>query len=335
MSACIADDTTVREHLRPLQPLLDLPGVRDLCVNRPFEAWLGRDDGWCRHEVPGLGFRQLQSLATAVATWTGQHTGERQPLLSATLPGGERVQVVQPGVTAPGVVALAIRKPASRTLRLAELGLHGSLAPGQSDPEQEARRLQLVRLHAAGRHEEFLRLAVRSHCTILVAGKTGCGKTTFMKALVEEVPAAERLLTIEDAAELTLPSHPNKLQLFYSKGGQGTSAVGARELLEASLRLRPDRIFLAELRGAEAYSFLRLAASGHPGSMSSLHAGSCALAFEQLALMVRESAAGGGMTMDEIGQLARNVVDVVVHLALRNGRRTITELHFDPRGVHA
>lgn len=333
MNPAIADDTTVREHLRGLQPLLDAPGVRDLCVNRPFEAWLGLDGGWSRHEVPGLGFRQLQSLATAVATWTGQHTGERLPLLSATLPGGERVQIVQPGATAPGIVALAIRKPSARTARLPELDLHGGLAPDPAAEDGGARREHLVRLHAARRYEEFLRLAVRSHCTILVAGKTGCGKTTFMKALIEEVPASERLLTIEDAAEITLPSHPNKLHLFYSKGGQGASHVDARDLLEACLRLRPDRIFLAELRGPEAYSFLRLAASGHPGSMSSLHAGSCALAFEQLALMVRESGAGGGMTMDEIGQLARNVVDVVVHLALRDGRRTITEVHFDPRGV--
>ena len=166
---------------------------------------------------------------------------------------------------------------------------------------------------------------------MVVAGKTGSGKTAFMKGLVEEVPVTERLITIEDAAELTLPSHPNKLHLFYSKGGQGASAVSAKLLLEACLRLRPDRIFLAEMRGEEAFYFLRLAASGHPGSVTSVHAGSCELAFEQISLMVRESAGGGGMTMPEINRLARSVIDVVVHFGVDAGGRFISGIHYDPQ----
>jgi type IV secretion system protein VirB11 len=190
---------------------------------------------------------------------------------------------------------------------------------------------ELLALKAQGRCVEFFRLAVRSHQTVVVAGKTGSGKTTFMKGLVEEVPVLERLITIEDAAELTLPNHPNKLHLFYSKGGQGASSVSAKLLLEACLRLRPDRIFLAEMRGEEAFYFLRLAASGHPGSVTSVHAGSCALAFEQIALMVRESAGGGGMTMPEIQRLARSVIDVVVHLGVDATGRYISAVHYDPQ----
>ena len=188
-----------------------------------------------------------------------------------------------------------------------------------------------MELKAHGRFVEFFRLAVQSHQTMVVAGKTGSGKTTFMKGLVEEVPVTERLITIEDAAELTLPSHPNKLHLFYSKGGQGASAVSAKLLLEACLRLRPDRIFLAEMRGEEAFYFLRLAASGHPGSVTSVHAGSCELAFEQISLMVRESAGGGGMTMPEINRLARSVIDVVVHFGVDAGGRFISGIHYDPQ----
>ena len=138
----------------------------------------------------------------------------------------------------------------------------------------------------AGRYAEFLRLAVRKHQTIVVSGKTGSGKTTFMKGLVEEVPKHERLITIQDTAELTLPNHPNVVHLYYSKDAQGTARVTAKSLLEACLRMKPDRIFLAEVRGDECFYFVRLAASGHPGSITSVHAGSCALAFEQMSLMI-------------------------------------------------
>ena len=131
-----------------------------------------------------------------------------------------------------------------------------------------------------------------------------------MKGLVEEVPQHERLITIQDTAELTLPNHPNVVHLFYSKDAQGTAKVTAKSLLEACLRMKPDRIFLAEVRGDECFHFVRLAASGHPGSITSVHAGSCALAFEQMSLMIRESGAGGGLRMAEIKWLLGVVVDV-------------------------
>ncbi len=165
---------------------------------------------------------------------------------------------------------------------------------------------------------------------VVLIGRSGSGKSTLLRSLISVFPPDERIITIEDTAELLLPSHDNKLHLFYSKNAQGTSAVTAKQLLEACLRLRPDRIFLAEVRGEEAYYFLRLAASGHPGSVTSLHAGSCELAFEQIALMVRESPAGGGMTMPEIKQLAHEVIDIVVHFDNGTDGRHITDIHYDP-----
>lgn len=333
-------DTTVIEHLRPLRPYLDDPAVTEVCVNRPGEVWVEAHGRWTRHDVPSLDFGHCRSLATAVATLSGQYTSEADPLLGAPLPGGERIQFVQPSACPADTIVLCIRKPPTTLWRLADfeaMGLFDRIRPpggGLGEVDQA-----LMRLLRERRYADFLRLAVRSRRTLVVAGKTGSGKTTLMRALVEEVPSAERLVTIEDTAELALPSHPNRVHLFYSKGGQGASAVSAQQLLEACLRLRPDRILLAEVRGAEAYAFLRLAASGHPGSMTSLHAGSCEEAFEQLALMVRESAAGGGMTMPEIARLARSVVDIVVHLdvdaevgAGAPGRH-ITGIHFDPAGT--
>jgi type IV secretion system protein VirB11 len=327
-------DATVTEYLKPIRPWLDDPQVNELCINRPGELYVERCGQWQCVAVPTLTFRHCQSLATAIATLSGQHTSEQNPLLSAALPSGERVQIAQPSATPADHVALCIRKPSAQVRRLEDFAQQGLFARVRPAAVQQALlpfEEELLALKAQGRYVEFFRLAVRSHQTVVVAGKTGSGKTTFMKGLVEEVPALERLITIEDAAELTLPNHPNKLHLFYSKGGQGASSVSAKLLLEACLRLRPDRIFLAEMRGEEAFYFLRLAASGHPGSVTSVHAGSCALAFEQIALMVRESAGGGGMTMPEIQRLARSVIDVVVHLGVDMAGRYISAVHYDPQ----
>ncbi len=324
-------DATVVEYLKPFRGFIDQPDLNEICVNRPGELFLERSDGWQRFDVPALTFQHCRSLAGAIATLTGQFTNEHAPLLGAQLPTGERIQFVQPTATAAGVVAVCIRKPSSFLPRLDRFEGQGLFARIRPNTQQlKPFEHELLALKEEGRYAEFMHRAVLLHQTIVVAGKTGSGKTTFMKALVEEVPRHERLITIEDTAELLLPSHDNKLHLFYSKNSQGTSAVTAKQLLEACLRLRPDRIFLAEVRGEEAYYFLRLAASGHPGSVTSLHAGSCELAFEQIALMVRESPAGGGMTMPEIKQLAHEVIDIVVHFDNGSDGRHITGVHYDP-----
>ena len=124
------------------------------------------------------------------------------------------------------------------------------------------------------------------------------------------------------------------VHLFYSKDAQGTARVTAKSLLEACLRMKPDRIFLAELRGEECFSFIRLAASGHPGSITSVHAGSCDLALEQMSLMIRESGAGGGLRMDEIKGLLRIVIDVIVQFDRDERGRFIADLAYEPRRRH-
>ncbi len=327
----LSADTTVNFHLEPIAHILSEGGVTEVCVNRPGEVLVEKAGAWQRFEIPELTFEHCRSLAGAVATLTGQHTNEQDPLLGATLPGNLRAQFCQPGATQPGIVAICIRRPSDRAFLLEDFQRAGLF-----DRMHSASRVlrpheaELLELKAQGRYVEFLQKAVKYRQTIVVAGKTGSGKTTFMKALVELIAWHERLITIEDANELELPNHLNKLHLLYSKNGQGASSVTPKQLLEACLRLRPDRILLAEVRGEEAYYFLRLAASGHPGSITSLHAGSCELAFEQLSLMVRESPAGGGMTMAEIGQLARDVVDIVIHMDDHEGRH-ITGIHYDPQ----
>ncbi|MDQ7744591.1 P-type DNA transfer ATPase VirB11 [Hydrogenophaga pseudoflava] len=332
------DATSVVEFLRPLREQLDAPGVLEVCVNRPGELQVETVHGWQRVEAPAMTQERCLSLATAVATYCDQQINQERPLLSATLPSGERIQFVIPPAVTRNTVSITVRKPSDLIKRLTDFegeGLFDRIgeraALGAEDEGLQPFQRQLLALKAAGRYGEFLRLAVQKHQTIVVSGKTGSGKTTFMKGLVEEVPLHERLITIQDTAELTIPHHPNVVHLFYSKDAQGTARVTAKSLLEACLRMKPDRIFLAELRGEECFSFIRLAASGHPGSITSVHAGSCALALEQMSLMIRESGAGGGLRLDEIKGLLGIVIDVIVQFNRDERGRFISEIAYEPR----
>ena len=330
------DATSVIEFMRPLRAQLDVKGVLEVCLNRPGELFVETQAGWQTVAAPEMTQERCLSLATAVATFCDQQINQEHPLLSATLPGGERVQFVIPPAVPRGTVSITVRKPSGLVRSLADFDREGifnrtELARSATAGDLLPFEQELLALRRAGRYADFLRLAVQQRQTIVVSGRTGSGKTTFMRGLVEEVAKAERLITIEDTAELTLPNHPNVVHLFYSKDAQGTARVTAKSLLEASLRMRPDRIFLAEVRGDECFHFVRLAASGHPGSTTSVHSGSCALAFEQMALMIRETGAGGGLTMNEIKRLLSIVVDVVVQFERDAGGRFISEIHYAPR----
>ena len=175
-----------------------------------------------------------------------------------------------------------------------------------------------------------MRLAVRSRKNILVSGPTGSGKTTWTKALIREIPPDERLITIEDAQELVLDRHPNHVRLFYSKDDQGAAHVSPRQLLECCLRMKPDRILLAELRAEEAFDYLRNVNSGHPGSITSVHATSAELAFEQLVLLVKQSAAGRELSRADIKDLLYLLIDIVIQFDTQRHQRFIKEIWYEP-----
>ena len=328
--------TSVIEFLRPLRPVLDRPDVLEVCLNQPGVLLVEGAAGWEAVAVPEMDLSRCLALATALATFSNQQISQERPLLSAALPSGERVQFVIPPAVPRETVSLTIRKPSSVIKGLDDFereGLFERTAAVSADAlpyEQD-----LLTLKQQRRYADFLRLAVRTHQTIVVSGKTGSGKTTFMKGLIEEVAHRERLITIEDTPELLLPRHPNVVHLFYSKDAQGAAKVTPKSLLEASLRMRPDRIFLAEVRGDECFYFVRLAASGHPGSITSVHAGSSELALNQMSLMIRESGAGGGLRLDEIRSLLAMVVDVIVQFDRDERGRFISEIAYTPRGLRS
>src|SRR5271170_5101636 len=239
--------------LRALRPLPANSDVMELCINRPMEAFIETRDGWHREPLPFADFDWCCRLAKLVANSTQQRIDATAPLLSASLPTGERVQIVIPPATTAGCVAIAVRRPADQVWSIEELARRGIFrGTRQCGRKLDDTEEELLRLLASSDYESFMRLAVRSRKNILVSGPTGSGKTTWTKALIREIPGDERLVTIEDAKELVLDRHPNHVRLFYSKDDQGVARITPKQLLESCLRMKPDRILLAELRAEEA-----------------------------------------------------------------------------------
>jgi type IV secretion system protein VirB11 len=317
--------------LRALRPLLNDPAVTELCINRPGEAFVETRSGWRREPLPFADFEWCRRLAKLVANSTRQRIEEESPLLSASLPSGERIQIVLPPATTAGCVAITIRRPSDQVWSIEDLTQSGIFRRARRATDAlDDTETELLRLLAAEDYETFMRLAVTSRKNILVSGPTGSGKTTYTKALIREIPREERLITIEDAKELILDRHPNHVRLFYSKDDQGLSRVTPKQLLESCLRMKPDRILLAELRAEEAFDYLRNVNSGHPGSITSVHAASAELAFEQMVLLVKQSRGGQELARADIKNLLYLLVDVVIQFGVENHERFVKEIWYDP-----
>ena len=317
--------------LAPLEEALRRSDVTDLYINRPGEIWLETSAGIERHDNPQLDDAVLWRLARQIAAASDQGISREHPLLAATLPDGARVQICAPPATR-GNVAVAIRKHVLPDLTLDDYVAAGAFARvGETALAQRAIDQALQAQLALGDFGGFLKSAVIARKSILISGGTATGKTTLLNALLKEAPKNERLVLIEDTPEIQL-SHPNAVGLVAVRGRLGEAEVSAADLLEAALRLRPDRIIMGEIRGVEALSFLRAVNTGHPGSITTVHANSPDGAVEQLALIAGQS--GSDLKRSEMLGYIRSVIDVVVQLGRSNGARLITDIQF-PAGAVA
>ncbi len=300
-------------YLAPFRRWLDKDTVTEILVNRPGEIWVedASQPGMQRIEVAEVDDKLVQRLAEQVARVSHQGINREHPLLGATLPDGGRIQLCGPPATRKHW-AMAIRRHRRLDLPLDAYDA-GPLAP-PSEPEMPDPVTQPI---------DFLRAAIRARKTVLVSGGTSTGKTTFLNAMLGEIPREERVVLVEDTPELKLPG-ANGVGLVAVKGELGEAKVTANELLQSALRLRPDRIVLGELRGAESVSFLRAINTGHPGSFSTIHANSLRGALEQLSLMVMQT--GIGLTRSDTIAYAASVIDVIVQLDRNEGRRGISAI---------
>lgn len=318
MSA-LAERVYLDSYLQPLGHWLAKAEVTDIYINRPGEVWIEQLGGECtRHPAPLLTHSALERLARQVAAANAQGINREQPLLAGSLPDGSRIQIVLPPATR-GEVAIAIRRHIAAGRSLKDYTADGSFAEVKVTSAKQAARPSPGKL-AGGGTEALLRTAILERRNVLISGGTSSGKTTLLNALIAEIPAKERLIAIEDTAELAL-NHENAVGLLAARGDTGEARVDMEDLLIAALRMRPDRIILGELRGREALTFLRAVNTGHSGSLTTIHADSPERALDQLALLVLQ--AGIGLGWDDAQRYIRRSLDLVVQLSRKDGLRVI------------
>lgn len=287
----------------PVSPLLRAPDVTEILVSGTREIWIEAGGRLQRTSRTFRSAASLRGVVDRILRQCGRTVDYRHPMADARLPDGSRVHVVLPPTALDGL-QLTIRKFSPRVLSMADLVAGGSMSPEIRDT---------------------LEAAVLSRRNILISGGTGSGKTTLLGALAAVAPSDERILTIEDAAEIRLPQ-PHVVRLeARPPGTEGEPAITIRDLLRNALRMRPDRIVVGECRGGEALDMLQAMNTGHDGSLTTLHANSPrdALArLETLALM-----AEAGLPHLAIREQIARAIDLIVQTARSaDGRRTVVEV---------
>lgn len=287
--------------LGPLQPLLDDDTVTEIMVNGCVSAFFER--GGTLHPLPNLfeSDEQIRIIIDRIISPLGRRVDERSPLVNARLPSGYRVNAVIPPIAIDGP-ALTIRKFSDRISSLAQLVEMGSL------PEWYA---------------GLLSCAVALRQDLAVVGGTGSGKTTLLNALSCEIALDERIVTIEDSAELKFSRHPHVVRLEAREASiEGEGAITIRDLVTNALRMRPDRIVVGEVRGAECIDMLQAMSTGHDGSLTTLHAGTPREAIVRLTLLARYGIDLPGDLIEE--QIAMALDGIVMSLRTAGGRRYVS-----------
>ncbi|HWU02785.1 MAG TPA: P-type DNA transfer ATPase VirB11 [Novosphingobium sp.] len=299
--------------LTPLAHLMMRPQVCDIHVNRPGIAWVETVCGESeKHEIPELDEAALGRLARQVAARSHQGISRAHPLLAASLPDGSRIQIIAPPATREGM-AMSIRRHVVRDLSLTEL-------VGSAVSPRSVASPPVALPQGEDNMARWLARLVHERRNVLISGGTASGKTTLLNALLREIPPRERLIVIEDTPELVLPL-PNALGLIARRSELGEASVDAEALVQASLRMRPDRIIMGELRGAETLAWLRAVNTGHPGSLATVHASSAQTAVGQLALIAMQ--AGSRWSRSELLDYLTSVIDVVVQVERSEGQSRI------------
>lgn len=286
--------------LGPIQGLVDDADISDVLVNGPAEVWVDRGKGL---EYTDIRFGSAEALVAAierVIAPTGLRIDRSAPMVDARLPDGSRLHAVLPPASV-DYPLLALRRFTQRVKSLEDMVEAGTLTEDESD---------------------VLSTAVVDRRTIVVSGGTGAGKTTLLNLLAAAIPSTERVVTIEDAAELSLPGHVVRLEARPANA-EGAGEITVRSLLRSALRLRPDRIILGEVRGAEALDLVGALNTGHRGSMTTVHANSPREALWRLETL---ALSGGNTSEKAVARQLRAAIDVVVQIERTSRGRRITEV---------
>ena len=318
-------------YLKPLLVFLDNPNISELCINKPGEVWIEESGRFLNVKAPQLTENMLCMLIDLIAENNNKNMSQNKPLLSATLPTGERCQFVLPPACEKGQLVCSIRKPSSLNLTLDDWEKKGAFAQVKTKTQERKHGINktLIQLMQESRWKEALAFAVRAKLNIIIAGGTSTAKTTLLNSCLKEIAPHERLITIEGVREVKTDL-ANCVHLLANEDEDGPLSASMLDLLKVCFRLRPDRIFLSELRSKEAYPFLRACISGHPGSLTTLHADSIHSAKEQLCFMLSESPELNNAPEGRLRSLISSSVQLIVQMTREeDGTRLIADMELE------
>ncbi len=284
----------------PLAPYVTAAEITDVLVNGAAGLWVSRGDGLERVIEWAADERTVRELAVRLIALGGRHIDETSPCVDVRLHRGIRVHAVLPPISPEGTL-LSIRVPRRNRISLAELASNGAVDSGQN---------------------EFLSHAVRNRSNLLITGAAGSGKTTLLSALLAEASDSERIVAIEDVAELQVP-HPHFVSLEARQANlEGAGAIGMERLVREALRMRPDRLVVGECRGSELRELLSALNTGHDGGAGTLHANALA----DVPARLEALGALAGMTPLAVARQAVSAIGIVLHVEHRGGRRRLAEV---------
>lgn len=286
-----------------LQELIDDPGVTEIMVNGTDGIFIEREGSLCRWGKSFSSVEKIEAVVQQIAGRMNRMVNEASPIVDTRLANGSRVNIVLPPVALNGPI-LTIRRFPEKAITMEDLIKLGS-----------------VTKEAAA----FLKLLVISGYNLFISGGTGSGKTTFLNALSDFIPQTERIITIEDSAELQIRNIPNLVRLeTRNRNQEGSVEITIRDLIRSALRMRPDRIIVGEVRGAEAIDMLQAMATGHDGSLSTGHANSSG---DMLARLETMALMGMELPLSAIRRQIASGIDILIHLGrLRDHSRRVLEI---------
>lgn len=307
--------------------LLAIEGLTEVAINQPNRIWYDKGNGWEYKDDSNITYDLCSKLANTLAVYSNlPQLEESNPIASVVLPNGERGQIIIPPACENRTVSLTIRKPSLTRFSLESYRDSGRLSNFKGSLGRSAAltpiQQELLDYKLSGDGYNFLKRAVENKLNIIIVGQTNSGKTTIMKSLIDKYPILARIFTIEDTPEVSLPLHPNHVHLFFKEG-----RVTPIQLVKACMRMRPDHIFLAELRGDEAWNYLEALNTGHVGSITTIHANDCETSFARLAGLIKASPVGMGLDYDLIMRTIKSTIDAVCFF----DRTYMTELYYNPQ----
>lgn len=301
-------ERTLRHLLQPISEILATPGVTEIVCNRAGEIGIEKDGEWSWVAAPEFTFDRLDAIGILAGQMSAREFSPENPICLATLPDGQRYTTSRPPVTPQGQISVTIRVPSQVTRTVDDDDFDSMMRETNTGPGKHAEAdKELIKLYRAGSWQKFFNLAVRSGKNIIATGSVGSGKTSFIKRLSQAIPLDERVITVEDTDEYGVMPHRNRVSSFY-----GSAGITAEHAIQLCLRQRPDRVLMQELRGPEAFSYMRVLLAGFVGGgLTTLHAEKGAdEALDALSVMIKMHP-DFDMPDDKLTRLLRKLVDVV------------------------